>query len=112
MLQLTPDDVLRDAVFVLEIDGLAAGWHRIRANGGRAELEDLWLEPGWIGKGHGRYLFEHAAGVARSMNAGQLEWDAEPYALAFYQAMGAVVIGEVPSAAETGRMLPRMRLRL
>jgi len=41
-----------------------------------------------------------------------MEWDAEPYALGFYQAMGGVVIGETPSAAEPGRSLPRMRLEL
>ncbi len=49
--------------------------------------------------------------MARLAGATELEWDAEPFALGFYLAMGGVVIGEVPSAAEAGRMLPRMRLK-
>jgi GNAT superfamily N-acetyltransferase len=112
MLQLTPDDVRRDDVFVLELDGTTAGWHRVTAHGARAELEDLWLEPERIGQGHGRFLFEHAVAIARTTGAGRLEWDAEPYALGFYQAVGGAIIGEVPSAAEPGRTLPRMRLPL
>jgi hypothetical protein len=57
-------------------------------------------------------LFEHAAQVARNDSAESMDWDAEPYALGFYEAMGGVVIGETPSAAEPGRRLPRMRLDL
>ena len=102
----------RHEVWVLELDGTVVGWHRVRRDGDRAELEDLWLEPAQIGVGFGRRLFEHAARIARDGGAEAMEWDAEPYALGFYQAMGGVVIGETPSAAEPGRSLPRMRLEL
>ncbi len=88
------------------------GWHRVTFHGPRAELEDLWLEPGFIGQGHGRTLFEHAVGIARGAGAQRIEWDAEPYAQGFYEAMGGVEIGRTPSAAEAGRTLPRMRLAL
>jgi GNAT superfamily N-acetyltransferase len=97
---------------VLELDGVVAGWHRVRREGSRAELEDLWLEPDRIGGGQGRKLFEHAVRIARDGGARALEWDAEPYALGFYERMGGIVIGETPSAAEPGRRLPRMRLTL
>jgi GNAT superfamily N-acetyltransferase len=99
-------------VWVLELDGTVGGWHRVRRDGERAELEDLWLEPAQIGAGYGRMLFEHAAWVAGEGGARSMDWDAEPYALGFYEAMGGVVIGETPSAAEPGRTLPRMRLDL
>ena len=112
MLQLGEDDLEAHEVHVLERDGVVLGWHRVTFHGDRAELEDLWLEPAVIGKGHGRMLFDHAAELARGNGAGALEWDAEPFARGFYEAMGGVEIGRTPSAAVPGRMLPRMRLEL
>lgn len=110
MLMLTEADVDRDEVHVLEVDGVVAGWHRVTLHDDHAELEDLWVEPVYIGAGWGRMLFEHAVGVARAHGAPALEWDAEPYAQPFYERMGGVEVGRTPSAAEEGRTLPRMRL--
>lgn len=112
MLMLTAADVARDEVHVLELDGVVAGWHRVTLHDDHAELEDLWVDPAYIGAGWGRTLFEHAAGVARAHGAPALEWDAEPYAQPFYERMGGVEVGRTPSAAQEGRTLPRMRLAL
>jgi hypothetical protein len=49
-------------------------------------------------------------GIAAALGAGRMEWDADPYAVGFYRAMGGEEIGSTPSAAEPGRMLPRMRI--
>ncbi len=110
MLQLEPADVAAHEVWVLDLDGIAVGWHRVTGHGDRAELEDLWLEPPVIGTGLGRVLFQHAVGIAGAMGASRMEWDADPYAVGFYRAMGGEEIGSTPSAAEPGRMLPRMRI--
>jgi GNAT superfamily N-acetyltransferase len=112
LLQLDARDVETSEVWVLEVDERMAGWLRITLHGARAELEDLWLEPAYIGSGLGRVLFEHAIRVADAHGARQLEWDAEPYAEGFYRAMGGEEIGRSPSAAVEGRTLPRMRLAL
>ena len=112
MLQLDEQDVSNHEVWVLELDGAVAGWHRVTLHGRRAELEDLWLEPPMIGSGLGRFLFEHAVGVAIEADATVMEWDAEPYAEGFYRAMGGEEIGRSPSAAQEGRTLARMRLAL
>lgn len=109
---LDPGDIRRDEVHVLEADGTRVGWHRVRLDGDRAELEDLWVEPTFIRQGHGRTLFEHAAAVARAGGADRLEWDAEPFATGFYVAMGGREFDRSPSAVVPGRTLPRMRLRL
>jgi GNAT superfamily N-acetyltransferase len=109
---LEPADIRRDEVHVLELGGARVGWHRVRFDGDRAELEDLWVEPTFIGQGHGRALFEHAVGVARRGGANRLEWDAEPFAAGFYAAMGGREFARSPSAVVPGRTLPRMRLRL
>lgn len=110
MLQLEPDDVAAQEVWVLELHGVVMGWHRVTSHADRAELEDLWLEPRVIGTGLGRFLFQHAVGVAADGGATHMEWDADPFAVGFYQAMGGEEIGSTPSAAEPGRMLPRMRI--
>jgi GNAT superfamily N-acetyltransferase len=110
MLQLSPQDVEAQQVWVMEMGERVAGWHRVTFPGPRAELEDLWLEPELIGTGLGRRLFEHARAVAQQAGARYLEWDAEPYAQGFYEAMGGVEVGRTPSVAEPGRTLPRMRL--
>jgi len=110
MLQLEPADVAAQDVWVLDLDGTAVGWHRVTGHGDRAELEDLWLEPPVIGTGFGKLLFRHAVDVAAALGAGRMEWDADPYAVGFYRAMGGEEIGRTPSAAQPGRMLPRMRI--
>jgi GNAT superfamily N-acetyltransferase len=112
LLRLHPVDVATQEVWVLEDGGVVAGWHRVTFRPGRAELEDLWLEPQLIGTGQGRRLFEHAVAVARRRGATALEWDAEPFAQGFYEAMGGREIGRTPSVVERGRTLPRMRLEL
>jgi GNAT superfamily N-acetyltransferase len=112
LLVLEPVDVRRDEVHVLETAGTRIGWYRVRFDGDRAELEDLWVEPAFIGLGHGRSLFEHAVMVARRGGANRLEWDAEPFAEGFYTAMGGHEFTRSPSAVVPGRTLPRMRLRL
>ncbi len=112
LLALDAADIERDEVHVRESGGMRVGWYRVRFHGRRAELEDLWLEPPFIGHGHGRALFEHAVRVARDGGADRMEWDAEPFASGFYEAMGGHEIGRSPSAVVPGRTLPRMRLVL
>jgi len=112
LLRLEGSDIAAQDVWVLEEEGVVAGWHRVAMRGRIAELEDLWLEPKWIRTGRGRLLFDHAVQVARRHGAIAIEWDAEPYAEGFYRAMGGREIGRTESAVEEGRTLPRMRLVL
>lgn len=109
---LHPEDVDRHEVWVLESSsGAPVGYHRVIL-GDPAELEDLWVEPSSIGSGAGRLLFEHAVEVARRGGASDLEIDADPHAVGFYERMGAVRIGETRSKLFPGRTLPRLRIVL
>lgn len=109
-LGLTPDAIAANDVSVLERDGEVRGFCTLLHRGERSLLDDLWLEPGEIGRGSGRLLFEHAVGRAVDAGARTLEWDAEPYAVGFYQRMGAVTVGWTDSPL--GRAQPVMRLAL
>jgi GNAT superfamily N-acetyltransferase len=99
------------AVFVAESGGRAVGWCSLLAKDETWWLEDLWIEPGWIGKGVGARLFEHAVAHARAHGGSRLEWEAEPNAVGFYERMGGRYVRDSdPSAWD--RIIPVMGLDL
>jgi len=98
-------------VEVAEAEGVLIAWMTLLcAAEGRWLLEDLWVDPPWIGNGVGRALFCRAAARAREFGASTLELEAEPNAVGFYQKMGAHRVGERLSSWH--RMLPVMRVEL
>jgi GNAT superfamily N-acetyltransferase len=106
----SPQRLAQLTLFVAEADGCAIGWASLIPGDETAWLEDLWIEPGWIGKGIGRRLFRQAADHARSGGATGMEWEAEPNALAFYEKMGGRRVRD--STSEWGRTLSVMRVDL
>jgi GNAT superfamily N-acetyltransferase len=66
----------------------------------------LFVEPWAIGRGYGKRLWRHAVEVARTLGCRRLRIESDPFAEAFYHAMGAERIGEAPSEAIPGRMIP------
>ncbi len=103
-----PDE---EVVVVAERGGRIVGWAAVVPGGDVAVLDDLWVEPAWIGRGVGRELFERAAALARDRGAARLEWEAEPNAIGFYERVGGRYLrpGE-PS--EWGRVLDVMGVDL
>jgi GNAT superfamily N-acetyltransferase len=75
--------------WVAEVDGEIVAWAAlIPPADGVAVLDDLWVDPAWMGHGLGGRLFRHAADRARELGAGRLEWGAEPNAVGFYEKLG------------------------
>lgn len=109
-LGLTAEVLAVNDAWVADRSGVALGFYLLLHRGDRAVLDDLWLEPGEIGTGLGGRLFRHARDRAAAVGARVLEWDAEPYALGFYERMGARQVASVDSPL--GRRLPVMRLDL
>ena len=87
-----------------EAEGAPVGWAALIPRGEVGWLEDLWVEPAWIGHGLGRALFEHVAAEARRRGARRLEWEAEPNAQGFYEHLGGAYIRE-SEETEWGRVL-------
>jgi GNAT superfamily N-acetyltransferase len=79
---------------------------------GALDLNKLFIEPRHIRSGVGRALLAHAIAEARRRGAGRLTILADPNAAAFYERAGAVRIGEAPSHAVPGRLLPLYEVRL
>jgi len=109
-LGLTPEVVAANDVWVAERTGRPDGFYILLHRGEFAVLDDLWIEPEKIGRGLGRRLFEHARDRACAVGARSLEWEAEPYAAAFYERMGGRRTRWVDSPL--GRRLPVMALEL
>jgi GNAT superfamily N-acetyltransferase len=72
-----------------EVDGELVAWAGlVPPVDGIAVLDDLWVDPRWMGRGLGSRLFRRAADRAQELGAQRLEWGAEPNALGFYEKMG------------------------
>jgi 2-polyprenyl-3-methyl-5-hydroxy-6-metoxy-1,4-benzoquinol methylase len=95
-------------VDVAELDGAIVGMVRLEPG----TIEDLFVEPDVIGTGVGAALFRHVVRRAASEGMRALLVDADPNAEGFYRSMGAVRVGEAPSASIPGRVLPQLEVRV
>jgi GNAT superfamily N-acetyltransferase len=98
-------------VFVAEVDGDVTGWGSLIPKDEVCWLEDLWIDPPSIGTGIGSRLFRHAAEVAKRLGATQMEWEAEPNAVGFYERMGGRYLRD-SNPSEWGRVLQVMGIDL
>jgi GNAT superfamily N-acetyltransferase len=110
-LDLSPEALLAREVYVAEVDGQAVGFVSLVPGSEAWLLDDLWVDPAWMGRGIGRLLFTHASDRAREAGAHRLEWESDPNAVGFYEKMG----GEYVRASEPtiwGRVVPIMGVDL
>ena len=60
-------------------------------------LEDLFVIPAARGKGYGKALLQHLAGLAKARDCGRLEWrvlDWNEPSIQFYKSLGATIMPE------------------
>lgn len=106
------EDSLREALFGTKPDaecviaregerpvGFALFFHNFSTFRGRRGLylEDLFVEPDCRGKGYGRALLAHLAGLAIARGCARFEWsvlDWNAPAIGFYRSLGANVMDE------------------
>lgn len=103
--------VARDEGRLVELDGEVAGWSALQLRGEVAWLEDLWVDPQFMGRGVGSVLFCDAVARAAAAGAERLEWEADLDAVGFYERMGGHRIRD-SAVTELGRVLPVMALVL
>ena len=97
--------------WVAELDGGIVAWAALLPPAdGVAVLDDLWVDPAWIGRGVGSRLFRMAADRARELGAERLEWGAEPNAVGFYEKLGGRKLRD--HVTEWGRVAPWMGMDL
>jgi ribosomal protein S18 acetylase RimI-like enzyme len=65
--------------------------------GGRCELDDLFVEPDSMGRGVGRRLVDDAAARSAAAGASFIDVISNPNAVGFYERLGFHMTGEVPT---------------
>ena len=107
-LTLKGDDLDEKFLFCAAGGDQIYGVGQVAVEEGAAYLEKLFVDPACIRCGAGKALYEHAVLQATEQGFTALVIVADPYAVAFYERQGAVVVGETPSLSIPGRVLPRM----
>lgn len=111
-LTLTPAAVTTHRTVVAEHDGTLLGFATLEGEAPLGALGMLFVDPTAIGQGIGGLLYRHTVTTARTLGFTHLTIDADPNAAAFYTAMGATLVGETPSTAIPGRVLPLFAVTL
>jgi ribosomal protein S18 acetylase RimI-like enzyme len=74
--------------YVAEEDGAVVGFATWAETDGTTELEDLFVDPGYMRRGIATALLNRIAEILRARGVERLEVSANPHALAFYRAAG------------------------
>jgi GNAT superfamily N-acetyltransferase len=107
----SPQGLREKEVYIAETQGQVIGWASVISRGDVCWLDDLWIEPEWIGRKVGSLLFDHAVEQAKQRGATQMEWEAEPNALGFYERMGGRYLRDSQPSI-WGRVIPVMGIEL
>jgi ribosomal protein S18 acetylase RimI-like enzyme len=111
-LVLGPEGLAGGRTHVAEEDGAVVGFATWAETGivGTSELEDLFVDPGYMRRGVAAALVSRIAEVVRARGAERLEVTANPHALGFYRAVGFTCCGIIQT--ELRSAAPRMVLML
>jgi GNAT superfamily N-acetyltransferase len=110
-LDLSPEALRRKEFYVAEIDGHVVGWSALSARGDVYWIDDLWIDPDWIGRGAGTQMFRHAVARAEGFRAARIEVEAERHAIGFYEKMGARYVRDSEPGV-WGRVSPIVALQI
>ena len=99
--------------FVAHLENTTVGYYALETlSDDIYELDALFVEPRFIGKGAGRELMQHALDVLRELHAVRLVIQGDPNAHDFYLAAGARHIGSRASGSIPGRELPLFEIEI
>lgn len=76
------------------------------------ELDALFVEPAFIGKGVGKKLMDHAKALVTELAGTKITLQAEPRAEPFYLKAGAHIVGKKESQSIRGRYLSLLEIDL
>lgn len=111
---VTPEFIRDHSVFVVEEQGRVMGFYGVvlHGEGSWAELEYLYVDPAFLGRGLGKLLWLHMTACLKALGVTYLELVTSLQAEAFYHKMGAVTIAQTASTVIPGRTIPRLHYAL
>jgi GNAT superfamily N-acetyltransferase len=112
VLTITAAYIKENPVFAAEEQAVLAGFCSLVVHGTNAELDNLFIEPAFIGKGCGRLLWDRSVLYCKENGLSEMTIDADPFAEGFYLKMGAARVGESTSTVQPGRLLPRLKMAI
>ncbi len=104
-----PEGLAEGRTYVAEEEGSLVGFATWIEVGGVFELEDLFVDPGWMRRGIATALVNRIAQVLRARGVERLEVTANLHALGFYRAAGFIDCGVADTVFGTA---PRMVLAI
>lgn len=105
-------DALDHPIVLADTPSGIAGVAQLMHEDADMDLALLYVDPAHMGRGIGQVLFDWCVTTGQSMQADRLLIEADPNAAAFYEHMGAKLIGNAPSGSIPGRRLPLLALDL
>jgi GNAT superfamily N-acetyltransferase len=107
-----PDTLATWPTVVAVADGQLAGFAQVDPTREPWDLVSLWIRPAFMGRRIGATLLREVRALARRAGVQAIHIDADPNALGFYRACGAIEIGAVPAPIEgqPSRVRPQLRL--
>jgi ribosomal protein S18 acetylase RimI-like enzyme len=103
-LTVLPEQIEQDFLLVAETPARIAGFVGVSVEGPGAEIVHLWVLPEFMGRGIGRELMSHALRWCEQRAVGRLKVVSDPNARGFYEALGAMAVGEEPSVPAPRRL--------
>ena len=92
-LTLGPEGLAEGRTHVAEEDGSVVGFATWTGTAGTIELEDLFVDPAYMGRGIATALVGRIVEILRARGTERLEVTANPHALGFYRAVGFIDCG-------------------
>jgi GNAT superfamily N-acetyltransferase len=99
---LGPEGLAEGRTHVAEEDGSLVGFATWAEAAGVMELEDLFVDPGYMRRGIAAALVSRITEVLRARGVERLEVTANPHALGFYRAVGFIDCGLAEAELGTG----------
>lgn len=98
--------------FIAKSNDEVIGQYLFKTDESGLVLDHFFLNTRFIGQGYGRILWEHCIKEVREKGMKEFTFWADPYALGFYEHMGAVKFTERPMVTVPGHMTPIMKFSL
>ena len=110
LIKVDEDYISKWQVVVVEMEGSIAGFYSLEIMKGENRLQNLWIEPSFMGRGLGKALFNHAKDRAISLGWTQFRIASEPNAEKFYLKLGATKVGELRSRIMPAVIMPHLEV--